>query len=106
MPPLDPAASFRLNLAKAEAVRIEAIADSWKSSKDRANQYISIARDLKKEARKLERQADAFLQDAAAATKKSRKYYQQLYHSMDSPVKLKHEFKLSAGEANRAEEAA
>ena len=106
MPPLDPAASFRLNLAKAEAVRIEAIADSWKSAQGRADQYISIARDLKKEARKLERQADAFLQDAAAATKKSRKYYQQLYHSMDSPVKLKHEFKLSAGEANRAEEAA
>ena len=106
MPPLDPAASFRHNLAKAKAVRVEAIADSWKSSKDRADQYISIARDLKKEARKLERQADAFFQDAAAETKKSRKYYQQLYHSMDSPVKLKHEFKLSAGEANRAEEAA
>ena len=46
------------------------------------------------------------MQDAAAETKKSRKYYQQLYHSMDSPVKLKHELKLSAGEANRAEEAA
>ena len=106
MPPLDPAASFRLNLAKAEAVRIEAIADSWKSAQGRADQYISIAQDLKKEARKLERQADAFLQDAAAETKKSRKYYQQLYHSMDSPVKLKHELKLSAGEANRAEEAA
>ena len=93
-------------MSKEEAARIEALADSWKDAKDRADQYISIARDLKKEARKLERQADAFLQDAAAETKKSRKYYQQLYHSMDSPVKLKHEFKLSAGEANRAEEAA
>ena len=56
----------QLNLAQAEAVRIEAIADSGKDAKDRADQYISIARDLKKEARKLERQADALLQDAAA----------------------------------------
>ena len=68
MPPADPAASFRFALEKAEAVRIEAIADSWKSSKDRADQYTSIARDLKKEARKLEKRADAFLQDAAAET--------------------------------------
>ena len=106
MPPLTKAQAKQLNLAKAEAVRIQKLADSERDAKDRADQYISIARDLKKEARKLERQADAFLQDAAAETKKSRKYYQQLYHSMDSPVKLKHELKLSAGEANRAEEAA
>ena len=57
-------------MAKEEAARVEALADSWKDAKDRADEYSTIARNLKKEARKLERQAGHFLKSADADRKK------------------------------------
>ena len=58
-------------MAKEEAARVEALAESWKDAKDRADEYSTIARNLKKEARKLEKQAAHFLKNADADRKKA-----------------------------------
>ena len=72
MPPLDPAQSLKLHREAAHAVRISAAAESCQEAKDRAVQYARIACALKQEARKLEKQAEQFLEDAAAERKKSK----------------------------------
>ena len=69
MPSLDPAKSLKLHREAAHAVRISAAAESCQEAKDRAVQYARIACALKQEARKLEEQADQFLEDAAAERK-------------------------------------
>ena len=61
-------------MAKEEAARVEALADSWRDAKACADEYSTIARNLKKEARKLERQAAQFLKNAAADRKKAKSY--------------------------------
>ena len=66
-------------MAKEEAARVEALADSWRDAKACADEYSTIARNLKKEARRLDKQAAQFLKDAAADRKKARSYYKQLY---------------------------
>ena len=72
MPPLDPAQSLKLHREAAHAVRIMAAADSCQEAKGRAVQYARFACALKQEARKLEKQAEQFLEDAAAERKKSK----------------------------------
>ena len=79
MPSLDPAKSLKLHREAAHAVRISAAADSCQEAKDRAVQYARIACALKQEARKLEKQAEQFLEDAAAERKKIKRYYHQMY---------------------------
>ena len=75
MPPLDSSHSLKLPREAADAVRIMAAADSCQEAEDRAVQYARIACALKQEARKLEKQAEQFLEDAAAERKKNKRYY-------------------------------
>ena len=79
MPPLDSAHSLKLHREAADAVRIMAAADSCQEAKGRAVQYARFACALKQEARKLERQAEQFLEDAAGERKKTKRYYNQMY---------------------------
>ena len=86
MPPLDPAQSLKLHREAAHAVRISAAAESCQEAKDRAVQYARFACALKQEARKLERQADQFLEDAAGERKKTKRYYNQMYGGREAVV--------------------
>ena len=79
MPRLDSSHSLKLHREAAHAVRISAAAESCQEAKDRAVQYARIACALKQEARKLEKQAEQFLEDAAAERKKIKRYYHQMY---------------------------
>ena len=85
MPPLTKAQAKQLNLAKAEAVRIQKLAGSERDAKDRADQYANIARGLYKEARNLEKQAGQLFEHAAAEWKKAKTYYKQLHCSEGRP---------------------
>ena len=72
MPRQDSSHSLKLHREAADAVRIMAAADSCQEAKGRAVQYARFACALKQEARKLERQAEQFLEDAAAERKKQK----------------------------------
>ena len=61
-----------------EAARVDTLANSWKDARDRADEYYTIARNLKKEARKLQRQAAQCLKDAAADRKRAKSCYAQM----------------------------
>ena len=86
MPPLDPAQSFKLHSETTDAVRMEALADSYQEAKGRAVQYARTACALKQEARKLERQAEQLLEDAAGERKKTKRYYNQMYSGREAVV--------------------
>ena len=79
MPRLDSSHLSKLHREAADAVRIMAAADSCQEAKGRAVQYARFACALKQEARKLERQAEQFLEDAAGERKKTKRYYNQMY---------------------------
>ena len=102
MPPLDPAQSFKLHSETTDAVRMEALADSYQDAKDRAVQYARMACALKKEARKLEKQAEHFLEDATAK-RKMRSHYGQLRYDSSNPVVVKFEQMLGADQSTRLE---
>ena len=70
MPRLDSSHLSKLHREAADAVRIMAAADSCQEAKGRAVQYARTACALKQEARKLERQAEQLLEDAAGERKK------------------------------------
>ena len=73
MPRLDSSHLSKLHREAADAVRIMAAADSCQEAKGRAVQYARFACALKQEARKLERQAEQFLEDAAGERKKTKR---------------------------------
>ena len=86
MPRLDSSHSLKLHREAADAVRIMAAADSCQEAKGRAVQYARTACALKQEARKLERQAEQLLEDAAGERKKTKRYYNQMYSGREAVV--------------------
>ncbi len=78
MPPQDRQAAAKLQLEEAELSRLFNVADAWQRAKDRATECTKLAREFQKEARKLEKAADQFLEDAKDERKRAKRYYHQL----------------------------
>ena len=68
MAPMDIKTAAKLQLKEAETVRLEEIRDAWKASTSRVTDLTEAARELTKEARRLDKTADGFLQEAGSAS--------------------------------------
>ena len=83
---MDIMTAAKLQLTEAETVRLEEIRDAWKASKSRVADLTDAARELTKEARKLEKNADGFLQEAQEERKRAKRHYNALSWYTDHPA--------------------
>ena len=86
MAPMDIKTAAKLQLTEAETVRLEEIRDAWKASTSRVTDLTEAARELTKEARRLDKTADGFLQEAEQERKRAKKHYNAMAWYTDHPV--------------------
>ena len=89
-PARTPAKAAELDIAEAEAFRLETIQEAHEAAKKSARAHTELGKKLTWEVRKLEKAADNFFQEAKEQRKRAKRYLQQLnYHTANPVVHVK-----------------
>ena len=85
-PARTPAKTAELDIAEAEAFRLETIQEAYEAAKESARAHTELGKKLTVEVRRLEKAADNFFQEAKERQKRAKRYYDQLNWYTANPV--------------------